>query len=272
MKTNKLTISLLASLCIALPLAQVLPVQAETTGTSTNSPHWAMPLLESLQNQKLFLTLNPDFKAFSQPMTKKQFQALLSEIWLSETITLPADLECTITGETLTRQEAAEQVFTAFKPYLETKETSAIDWIKSVGILNGYPDGNFRTAEDVTLGQGVAIMKNIKDYLKTQPDLTSKIGHDDVQDKTKLGYSAKVNADGKVDFTLSWGEKSTGGYSITITETKVVGSELQIYYKTKSPGPDDMVTQAFTYPKASVTLDMTLESYKLLTVKLSEVK
>lgn len=270
MKANKLTISILASFCIALPFTQVLPVQAETTGNKT--VHWAAPLLESLQNQKLFLSLNPDFKAFSQPMTGKQFQSLLSELWLSETITLPTDSKSTIKEDSLTRQDAAEQVFAAFKPYLDTKETSASNWIKSAGIMKGYPDGNFRSEEKVTLGQGVAIMKNLKDFLKAQPELASKIGHDDVQDKTSMGYSAKADASGKVEFTLNWGEKSTGGYSITITETKVTGSELHVYYKTKSPGPDDMVTQAFTYPKATIVLDMTLENYKQLTVVLHETK
>jgi hypothetical protein len=141
--------------------------------------------------------------------------------------------------------------------------------------MKGFPNGEFKEADKVTLAQGVVIMKQIKNYLKDQPDLTYKISHSNSilqPEKQSVSYSVQANASGTIDFVLSWGEKKTGGYSITITDSKVVGTELQISYRTVSPGPDSMVTQALTYPKATKTLDMSLETYKTLKVVLIEEK
>lgn len=49
-------------------------------------------------------------------------------------------------------------------------------------------------------------------------------------------------------YMIAAGERNTGGYSIRITEEKLNGEDLILYYKIHSPGPDDIVTQAITYP------------------------
>jgi effector-binding domain-containing protein len=54
----------------------------------------------------------------------------------------------------------------------------------------------------------------------------------------------------------SMGSKSTGGYDIKITGAKVDEGVLKVSYKTKSPGPDDLVTQAFTYPSHVVLVPL----------------
>lgn len=269
MNLKRISISLLAGLCLTAP--SILPIHS-LAEVSKPPVHWGTPLLESLQKQKLYLTLKADAKTFSEPITDKLFQSMLSELWLSETITLPSESTDIIADGKLTRQEAAERIFDVFRPYVASKETTAIEWVKSVGIMNGYPNGDFKENEKVSLAQGVATMKNIKDYFKEQPDLVHKIGHTDTTLSDNITFTTQANTKGTIDFTISWGEKKTGGYSITITETKVVGTELHIYFKTKAPGPDDMVTQAFTYPKATTTLDMTPEVYKTYKVILHETK
>lgn len=269
MNLKRLSISLLAGLCLTAP--HVLPSHA-LAEMSKPPAHWGTPLLESLQKQKLYLTLKADAKTFGEPITDKLFQSMLSELWLSETVTLPPESATTAEDGKLTRQEAADRIFAVFSPYVASEEMTAVDWVKATGIMKGYPNGDFKENEKVSLAQGVATMKNIKDYFKAQPDLVHKIAHPDTTLSDNITYITQANAKGTLDFTLSWGEKKTGGYAITITETKIIGSELHVYFKTKAPGPEDIVTQAFTYPKATVTLDMTQETYKTYKVILHETK
>ena len=87
-------------------------------------------------------------------------------------------------------------------------------------------------------------------------------GGDGVQDgePTELNGDNGANGDevsytvedGKI--TLDWGEKPTGGYKITIEDLQVVDNTLVVDYSLVSPAPDDIVTQAITYPEDSADL------------------
>lgn len=61
--------------------------------------------------------------------------------------------------------------------------------------------------------------------------------------------------------TLYWGEKPTGGYSIYIESVARDGDILVVIYRLKSPGPGDMVTQAFTHPQSSIELPPDIGSF-----------
>lgn len=50
------------------------------------------------------------------------------------------------------------------------------------------------------------------------------------------------------------GEKNTGGYTIEIVEVSLEGEQLSVSTVETEPGPDDMVTQAITYPTDIVKL------------------
>ncbi|GEM_PF-3287940 len=64
--------------------------------------------------------------------------------------------------------------------------------------------------------------------------------------------------------TLDWGEKPTGGYQITIENLEIVDDVLVVDYSLVSPGEDDIVTQALTYPEDSAPLpDGDFEQVKL---------
>ncbi len=65
------------------------------------------------------------------------------------------------------------------------------------------------------------------------------------------GVSYRIEG-GKI--VLSWGEKPTGGYSITIDQLEMEGDTLKVTYSLQSPSPGDMVTQALTYPEAEAAL------------------
>lgn len=56
------------------------------------------------------------------------------------------------------------------------------------------------------------------------------------------------------NIVLSWGEKPTGGYGITIDCLEVRGDTLAVTYSLKAPGPEEMVIQALTYPRATAAI------------------
>ncbi|MBR6987413.1 MAG: protease complex subunit PrcB family protein [Clostridiales bacterium] len=63
---------------------------------------------------------------------------------------------------------------------------------------------------------------------------------------------------------INAGEKSTGGYEINITDIAYDGSEMIITVEETSPGPDEMVTEALTYPSCAVELDKLPKSVKVV--------
>lgn len=267
MKLNRFTLLFLLALCMGILN------MTDTAFATTAKQHWAVPSLEAMQDQNLFLNVKKDAKSLDAPIKMADFLSLLKETWTSQTtVPLAKDTSANV-QTTLTRKEAAQKIYEAVSPYLNKKNDEPLVWIQSVGIMNGYPGGDFKSANKVTLAQGIIIMKNLKEYMKDQPNfrLEPKVPSVDLTpSKNTLAYSIKANEAGTVDFTLSWGEKNTGGYSVTITSTQLVGSELKVYYRLTSPKPGSMVTQAFTYPKAVKTLDLTPEAAKNLTITLYE--
>ncbi len=53
-------------------------------------------------------------------------------------------------------------------------------------------------------------------------------------------------------YIICMGEKNTGGYSLEISEVKKVDGKVVIIVKENSPSPNDVVTQALTYPTITV--------------------
>jgi len=51
------------------------------------------------------------------------------------------------------------------------------------------------------------------------------------------------------------GEKPTGGYSIELKSLEVKDKKLVVHWNLKSPGPDDIVTQAITHPALVLLVD-----------------
>ncbi len=61
-------------------------------------------------------------------------------------------------------------------------------------------------------------------------------------------------------FLIAAGEKNTGGYSIKVLEEKLDGEDLTLVYKILAPGPDDIVTQAITYPHLLIKVTEEVEN------------
>jgi hypothetical protein len=51
------------------------------------------------------------------------------------------------------------------------------------------------------------------------------------------------------------GEKRTGGYSVELKSLEVKDKKLIVHWNLKSPGPDDIVTQAITHPELVLLVD-----------------
>lgn len=51
------------------------------------------------------------------------------------------------------------------------------------------------------------------------------------------------------------GEQTTGGYNIRINNIYQMGDQLVVETKETIPGPNDTVTQAFTYPMVLIQLE-----------------
>lgn len=57
---------------------------------------------------------------------------------------------------------------------------------------------------------------------------------------------------------VSLGERSTGGWSITIQSITIEGAEMRILAREGRPRPGEAVTQAFTYPSDCAVVDRTV--------------
>ena len=65
-------------------------------------------------------------------------------------------------------------------------------------------------------------------------------------------------------FIICSGQKSTGGYGISITDLGMNGNRLYIVVEETSPAPGDMVTEAIEYPYCVLELDKMPESYEVI--------
>ena len=51
------------------------------------------------------------------------------------------------------------------------------------------------------------------------------------------------------------GEQRTGAHSVELKSLEVKDKKLVVHWKLNSPGPDDIVTQAITYPELVILVD-----------------
>ncbi len=73
--------------------------------------------------------------------------------------------------------------------------------------------------------------------------------------KIEEGSPPDINFENHMVVAVFQGEKPTGGFEITIESVIEANGRLQVYVQETAPGPDDMVTQALTYPYHMVRVD-----------------
>ncbi len=59
------------------------------------------------------------------------------------------------------------------------------------------------------------------------------------------------------------GERSTGGYSISLQDLRLNGTTLTVTVVETAPKPGEMVTQAFTYPLLLIQLDQSFADFDI---------
>ena len=68
------------------------------------------------------------------------------------------------------------------------------------------------------------------------------------------GGATEVDFDNEMVIALFMGQQRTGGYAIEVKEVRVDERRTTVYYRERSPGPGDIVTQALTSPYHLVRL------------------
>lgn len=224
--------------------------------------HWAENEIMLLYNQNIFrgtgdgqmdpdglytyahaialLTRSLDIEvADSEPWYESYYHSALKSGWVGQ-----------LTDEQLNapilRGEMVEMMFLASPhgKYGESLFEESLMWSVKNDILKGRGNG-YQLDEKLTRAEGGVFVYRFTEYLHK----TEKINNDHDGD---VQIIVRALNDHSSEVTLSWGEKPTGGYSIKIKEVVIEGDRVKIYYTTTSPGPDDIVTQAFTYPKDKV--------------------
>ena len=65
----------------------------------------------------------------------------------------------------------------------------------------------------------------------------------------------KIDWDKQMVIVVFGGKQPTGGYSVELKSLEAKDKKLIVHWKLKSPGPDDIVTQAITYPELVLLVD-----------------
>ena len=86
----------------------------------------------------------------------------------------------------------------------------------------------------------------------------------------RRGYLYKIEGD-SVIYTIAMGEKTSGGYSIEVKEVKIKGDSATIYVTEKSPGKEDIVTNALTYPIVQVKFNKFPSSIEVISYDSGEI-
>ena len=123
-------------------------------------------------------------------------------------------------------------------------------FFKNPEILNSPPPETIQTAYEILI-QGNNFKIGLPSIVKTQEDLQTLYS-------VLYGNSLKapvIDFSKKTVVIAAAGPFNTGGYSIVPVSAIKTGKVITVVFEVKSPGPKDMVTQAFTHPYVVVSVD-----------------
>lgn len=237
---------LTVSLSVVLSVATVQSTWAVTPYHDITT-HWAKTELTYLAEHGLVKGISSTQLAPDAPLKDYQWRLLLNRIGIKVANNQNQDI--------IDREEALRLCYSGTNLNMNLEEVS----------LGGFPDSNLIVApsEDAFKWalKGGYIKGDAQGLIMPQKTLTRAEGmvmmFRILQDQSNKEFSAKLQTvPGQSNFNLevSWGQKSTGGYNLTIDRYEMVDGILNVYVKATSPAPDAMVTMALTYPKATITL------------------
>ena len=121
---------------------------------------------------------------------------------------------------------------------------------KNPEILSSQPSESMEAVYEILI-QGNNLKTGLPSIVKTQEDLQTLYS-------VLYGNSLKaplIDFSKKAVVIAAAGPFNTGGYSIVPVSAIKTGKIINLVFEVKSPGPKDMVTQAFTYPYVVVSVD-----------------
>lgn len=111
---------------------------------------------------------------------------------------------------------------------------------------------NDKKTNSITILYGELTEENEKILLKIIGVNTYEIiGSSDYSNYVNRGYYLEEMEDGSYLLTVAMGEKSSGGYNISINDV-LLNSETKVYVYETYPDLNDFTTEALTYPIAQV--------------------
>nr|WP_315313912.1 dentilisin complex subunit PrcB [Treponema denticola] len=122
---------------------------------------------------------------------------------------------------------------------------------KNPEILNSQPSESMQAAYEILI-QGNNLKTGLPSIVKSQEDLQTLYS-------VLYGNSLKapvIDFSKKAVVIAAAGPFNTGGYSIAPVSAIKTGKIINLVFEVKSPGPKDMVTQAFTRPYVIVSVDV----------------
>lgn len=133
---------------------------------------------------------------------------------------------------------------------ISAEDYPVVQWAMFHEIIKGKSDNRLDLNGYLTRSEGMVMIKRLYGILngsETNENYDKAIG--------PVTYKLDKHDDTQTRLTISWGEMPTGGYQIKIVDVVFEAAEIVVYYTTSAPAPDDLVTQALTYPKDSILLD-----------------
>ena len=121
---------------------------------------------------------------------------------------------------------------------------------KNPEILSSQPSESMQAVYEILI-QGNNLKTGLPSIVKSQEDLQTL-------DSVLYGNSLKapvIDFSKKAVVIAAAGPFNTGGYSIVPVSAIKTGKIINLVFEVKSPGPKDMVTQAFTRPYVIVSVD-----------------
>lgn len=121
---------------------------------------------------------------------------------------------------------------------------------KNPEILSSQPSESMQAVYEILI-QGNNLKTGLPSIVKSQEDLQTLYS-------VLYGNSLKaplIDFSKKAVVTAAAGSFNTGGYSIVPVSAIKTGKIINLVFEVKSPGPKDMVTQAFTHPYVIVSVD-----------------
>lgn len=121
---------------------------------------------------------------------------------------------------------------------------------KNPEILSSQPSESMQAVYEILI-QGNNLKTGLPSIVKSQEDLQTLYS-------VLYGNSLKaplIDFSKKAVVTAAAGPFNTGGYSIVPVSAIKTGKIINLVFEVKSPGPKDMVTQAFTHPYVIVSVD-----------------